>query len=119
MEVLINDRDIAANTRTIEFPYPAGAATQWIEAHPRLWTEGKSAIFAICQTQGELMGVIGLEIDIENQHAELGFWIGKEFRNQGYTSDAAKLIIEFGFRQLALKRIYASHLAPPIPLPDA
>jgi RimJ/RimL family protein N-acetyltransferase len=111
LEELINDREIAANTRTIEYPYPAGAAIKWIEAHPDLWTEGKGAIFAICQLDGALMGAIGLEIDPENHNAELGFWIGQDFRNCGYTSEAARMIIEFGFRDLALQKIYASHLA--------
>lgn len=111
MEELINDKEIAANTRTIEYPYPAGAAIKWIEAHPALWTEGKGAIFAICKSDGALMGAIGLEIDPQNQNGELGFWIGQDFRNQGYTTEAARMIIEYGFRGLALKKIYASHLA--------
>ena len=45
---LINDPEIAANTRNIEYPYPDGAGLEWIAKHPELWVQGKSAIFAVC-----------------------------------------------------------------------
>lgn len=111
MEELINDREIAANTRSIEYPYPQGAAIQWIESHPQLWIEGKSAVFAISKPNGDLMGAIGLRIDSANHNAELGFWMGREFRNLGFTSEAARAVLRFGFGQLALRKIHASHLA--------
>ena len=57
LEKLINDREIAANTRTIEYPYPQGEGANWIGRHAQLWLEGKSAIFAICDLRsGDLMG---------------------------------------------------------------
>ncbi len=110
MEQQINDRDIARNTRTIEYPYPQGAAAEWIEKHLQLWREGQAVVFAITdRTSGALMGAIGLTIEVEHQRAELGFWLGRTFRNQGYCSEAARAVVEFGFRELALHRIYASY----------
>ncbi len=111
MEVQINDREIAANTRTIEYPYPPGSANQWIEKHAELWLAGKSAIFAICDLEaGTLMGAIGLEIDESNQHAELGYWLGRKFWNRGYCTEAARAVVEFGLQELGLNKVHAHYL---------
>jgi RimJ/RimL family protein N-acetyltransferase len=45
-------------------------------------------------------------IDLGNRNAHFGILIGeKDVWSQGYGSEAAKLIVEFGFNQLALHRI--------------
>ncbi len=108
MSILINDREIAANTRSIEFPYPDGAAAKWISHHVDLWLGGKSAIFAICNlATADLMGAIGLEIKEADQNAELGYWLGRPFWNQGFCTEAARAVVEFGLRDLGLHRIHA------------
>jgi len=40
-------------------------------------------------------------------NAEIGFWMGKDFRNRGYMQNAIKIILIFGFEELKLERIYA------------
>lgn len=117
MEAIINDRLIASNTRTIEFPYPTGAAQVWINGHAESWLAGRSVVFAICNGRidskirpGELMGAIGLEIEEADQRAELGFWMGADFRGRGFCTEAARAVVEFGLQRLALNRIYAEHL---------
>ncbi len=112
---LINDREIASNTRSIPYPYPEPQASEWIESHADLWDQGKSAIFGICLVsdstgQPELCGAIGLEINSEFEHAELGYWIGREFWNQGICGEAARILVDFGFEHLNLHRIHAHHL---------
>ncbi len=111
LQTLINDKEIAANTRSIEYPYPDGAGLKWIEQHPKMWLDGKSAIFAVClKPDDQLTGAIGLEIEPENEHAELGYWLGRKFWNQGITTEAAAAVVRFGFQTLALHKIHAHHL---------
>lgn len=108
---LVNDKTIAANTRSIEYPYPDGAALHWIKQHPQMWSDGKSAIFAVClRDSGELTGAIGLEMSSKDESAELGYWIGRKYWNQGICSEAANAVIKFGFEVLALNKIFASHM---------
>ena len=108
---LVNDREIAANTRSIEFPYPEGAAVKWIEQHPKMWLDGKSAIFAICLKENDqLAGAIGLEISQRDENAELGYWVGKKYWNQGIATEAAGAVVRFGFETLALQKIHAHHM---------
>lgn len=44
------------------------------------------------------------------QRGTLGYWIGEPFANQGYMTEAVRLICAFGFDQLRLHRIEASCL---------
>lgn len=55
--------------------------------------------------------VIGImsfaHIDLEHRHAEIGYWLTKEAWGRGYASEAANLLIRYGFKELSLERIYA------------
>jgi len=120
---LVNNRAIAANTRSIPWPYPREMAVNWIEDANRDWQAGRSAVFGICvkpesSTQWEgwtsasamLIGSVGLEICAENENAELGYWIGEAYWNCGYCSEACRQVVSFGFEQLGLAKIHAHHM---------
>lgn len=108
---ICGDREIAANTRRIEHPYPAGAAAVWIEQHEGFWQQGRAVVFAIClKDRPGVVGAIGLELDSENHHAELGYWVEDVHRGNGYASEAAESVIRFGLGQLGLHRIFAHHM---------
>ncbi len=112
LEILINDREIAANTRTIDYPYPKGEGAEWISHHPRLWIEGKSAIFAICDLgSGQLMGAVGLEVSEPNQHAELGYWLGRDYWNRGFCTEAAQAVVKYGLTEMGLHKVHAHFLS--------
>jgi RimJ/RimL family protein N-acetyltransferase len=111
VERLLNDREIASNTRSIDYPYPKGAASIWIDSQFSKWESGDCSAFAICQRQtDQLIGGIGLEIEKSNHNAELGYWLGREFWNQGYCTEAARVILDHGFDQLGLHRIHCHYL---------
>lgn len=61
--------------------------------------------FAI-DINSEVIGGISL-MKIEGHKAELGYWLGKKYWNQGIMTEAIKLITNFGYNKLRLKRIYA------------
>ncbi len=108
---LAGDRDVASTTRLIPHPYPAGLAEQWIGSLTGLYAAGSSASFAITLRDGPLMGAIGLSINPADQHAELGYWVGRPFWNQGYCTEAGEAVLNFAFNVLALQRIYAHYMA--------
>ena len=108
---LVNDPEIVATTRALHFPYPEGTAARWIAQHPEAWVSGRAAIFAISlKRTGLVLGAIGLEIEVADERAELGYWIDPAFWSRGYASEAAQAVVEFGFRQLGLNRIMAEHM---------
>ena len=57
--------------------------------------------------EDKLIGTVGLEnFDYINRTATLGIFIGdKEYRSQGYGTEAIKLILEFGFKYKNLNSI--------------
>lgn len=103
-------REIAEMTGHIPFPYPDGAAEEWIAAHAGEWRRGVAVTFAIVLREPrELLGAIGLTMHPEHRRAELGYWLGIPFWNQGYMTEAARAVLRFAFDALELNRVYASH----------
>ena len=105
---LCNNKNVAAMTCRISYPCSLEETKQWIDTQAKASAEGLQANFAVTIEEPKvLIGVIGLEIEKQHRHAELGYWIGEDYWNQGYASEAVKAFIEYGFTQLELRRIYA------------
>ncbi|WP_206424290.1 GNAT family N-acetyltransferase [Cohnella candidum] len=57
---------------------------------------------------GNLIGRVCLfGFDEENDMAEIGFALSREFWNRGIASEASKALIEYGFEEMGLNRIEA------------
>jgi len=102
---LINNKKIWDNLRDlIPFPYTIEDAEDFISI-----CEGENPpmTFAI-EYSGELTGVIGLvkQTDIYKRTAEIGYWIGEPFWGKGIATKAVKLIVNYGFNDLRLVRIF-------------
>ncbi len=109
---LAGAREVAATTLNIPHPYPDGAAEAWILRQAEAGEQGREAVFAVVKrVGGVLMGAIGLRIDLEHARAELGYWIGVPHWGQGYCTEAAEAVVRYGFEELDLHRIHASHFA--------
>ncbi len=104
--------EIASTTAFIPHPYEDGMAEAWISTHPERLADGTGIICAITLLEaGVLCGAIELAIKPEHQRAELGYWIGVPYWGQGYCTEAAACMRDYGFRALGLHRILAMHLA--------
>ncbi|MCR2806649.1 GNAT family N-acetyltransferase [Paenibacillus soyae] len=111
MERLLQDKEIASTTLGIPYPYPRGAAVSFIQMRQDAAANGNGYSFAILdQAAGTFMGVIGLRINKDHNHAELGYWIGKPYWGHGYCTEAVKAVMDFAFRELELNRLYAAAL---------
>jgi RimJ/RimL family protein N-acetyltransferase len=111
VQQLAGDKDIASTTLNIPHPYEDGMAQEWIEPHQERFEKGLSVVFAITdRAEGHLMGAIGLELNPDHERAELGYWVGKPYWNQGYCSEAARAVLEYAFRVKGLNRVYAMHI---------
>ena len=102
---------IVENTRTMPHPYYEEDAIAWINMANQGFKAKNNFIFAIRfkKTQA-LIGGIGLTLDIENNRAELGYWLAEKFWNKGFTTEAVQAILKFGFEQLKLNKIVAVYL---------
>lgn len=107
-----SDRTIADTTISIPHPYPDREAERYIRKQIAAQKAGSSVTFAIeLKTEAKLIGIAELR-DIEPEHsvAELSYWLGVSAWGQGYMSEAIKPILNFGFINLSLNRIYAYHM---------
>jgi RimJ/RimL family protein N-acetyltransferase len=85
-------------------PYNDYAEQEWYE---EISTDDDDVVLLIC-ADGDPAGFMGLH-DVDNKFgtAELGHWVAPEHQGQGYATDAARTIVEYGFDHLRLHKINA------------
>jgi [ribosomal protein S5]-alanine N-acetyltransferase len=102
-----NDRNVWINLRDrMPYPYRLEDALSWIE---RTIQQEPRTNFII-DVNGKTVGGIGLVLgsDIERCSAEVGYWLGAEYRNQGIATAALSRICQYAFEELRLLRIFAT-----------
>ena len=104
---LIGAHEVAVTTLRIPHPYTEEHARQFIAGSAELSSKNHFGIFR--RTDDQLLGGIGLRSEEEQQRAELGYWIGAPYWGNGYATEAARAVVDYGFTTLKLNRIYASH----------
>jgi ribosomal-protein-alanine N-acetyltransferase len=111
VERLAGAREVADTTLNIPHPYPPGAANAWIASQAVQWTKRKSTVYAMTlKATDELVGAISLGVSPAHAQAEIGYWTGVEYWNQGYCTEAGRVLVRFGFETLGLHRIEGRHL---------
>lgn len=112
VQQLAGDREIASTMVNIPHPYEDGMAEEWIGTHQERFDRGELVNWAIVRWGDDtLVGAIGLGIHPSHGRAELAYWIGKPFWGEGYCTEAAEAVLDYGFSVLGLNRIYADHMS--------
>jgi RimJ/RimL family protein N-acetyltransferase len=102
---LAGAREVAATTLRIAHPYNEQHAREFLV----MAQDSDKAWFAIAlRDSGQFCGGVGLRIEPEHSHAELGYWIGVPFWGNGYATEAAQAAVRYGFQDLQLRRIAAA-----------
>jgi len=102
---LANNKKVWDNLRDyIPHPYNEEDAEHFINLTKE---EEPKQNFAV-EYNSELCGVIGLIVqrDVYKNSAEIGYWLGEPYWGKGIATKAVELIVEYGFNQLGLHRIY-------------
>jgi RimJ/RimL family protein N-acetyltransferase len=108
VQALLASPEISETTQNISYPYPDGAAAQWISGHQAAAEAGFSLSWAVVrETDSTLMGTIALGLNRQNQRGTLGYWLGVPYWNHGYMSEAATAVTEWAFEALHLNRVEA------------
>lgn len=106
---LAGDEAIARYTLHIPHPYLNGAAEEFIAHTQENLASGEAYTFAIIRCEDErLLGATGMSIH-QHDKAEIGYWMGVPYWGQGYMTEAVMRLIQFGFEDLKLNRIYATY----------
>ena len=108
---LDSDKIYSENTANIPYPYKEADAEFLIHGVVDKGFENETDfVFAIRNKEnGLIMGLIGIHHwDKANQKAEIGYWLGKEFWNKGYVTEAMAEVLAFGFKVLNLNKMFAN-----------
>lgn len=109
---LAGDPAVSDTALDIPHPFEEGMAAAWIGGHAAGFAAGTQAVFAVVDAAtGALVGAAGLMAEPAHGRAELGYWIGRASWGRGLATLAARAVVRFGFTELGLRRIHASHLA--------
>jgi ribosomal-protein-alanine N-acetyltransferase len=103
---LIGTREVAATTLRIAHPYSEEDARGFLALAQQA---GKIWLAITLRSDRRQIGGIGLRVEDQHQHAELGYWLGVPFWGMGYATEAAREMLRYGFSDLHLHRIFASH----------
>ena len=102
-----NNKKISDQVINIPYPYQEMNAVFRLSYVVQGFKAKTRFVFAIILKENqELAGEISLHLN--QQYAEMGYWVGEPFWNQGIATEAAGAIIQFGFQQLGLQLIYAT-----------
>ncbi|SDN67019.1 GNAT family N-acetyltransferase [Bacillus sp. OK048] len=108
---LANNKELAS-ILGLPHPYELEYAEDWIAVQPEQIEKGVEYPLTIVSNElNEIIGTITIRIDNSNNKGELGYWIGKDYWGNGFATEAVHKIIEFGFTQLNLNKIWASAIS--------
>lgn len=108
---LARDHAIADMTATVPHPYERALADAFIAMRTAPGADDEIAVWALeRRTDRRFIGVISLAFEPEIDSAELGYWVGVPFWNQGYTTEAGHAVLAHGFGTFGLASIISNHL---------
>ncbi|KAA3660321.1 MAG: N-acetyltransferase [Calditrichaeota bacterium] len=108
VQKLANCKQVTATTLQLPYPYELPHAEEWIQTHETLYKDRQQVVFAITLLdKGNLVGAIGMRTDKVHENAEIGYWVGVDFWNKGFATEAARAVVEFAFSKMELNRIFA------------
>jgi RimJ/RimL family protein N-acetyltransferase len=109
---LAGDEAISDTTLRIPYPYTVEAALEWIGTHKSIRSKGWALFYAInLKETGDLIGSVGIDIDQLHSRAEIGYWIGKKYWNEGYATEAASCLLDYAFVSLKVHKVVSHHFA--------
>lgn len=107
---LLDDWDVVRTTSNIPFPYQRPMADEFIGQVTEQMSEGRALVFAIEERlSGQLIGCVGATLHSPDT-AELGYWIGRPWWNQGFATEAVRRTLRVLFDNFSMARVWAAVL---------
>lgn len=106
------NENIAKYTLNLPHPYFEKDAVFWVNLANEGYENGSRLNLAMRNKKTlDFMGGIGLTINKKNNRAEVAYWIGEPFWSKGFTTEATKAIMKYGFDELGLNKITSTHMS--------
>jgi len=109
---LAGNYEVAKNTLNIPHPYTEADARQWLHLTRQGFEQQRAYAFALeLRATGEFIGGMGLTLVPRCHRAEAGYWLGQPYWGRGLATEALSALLRFGFEELKLNKIHATHHA--------
>jgi len=107
LKEICNDISVHRFTH-VPYPYTMKNALEFIKQCKVNRKKGNEFVYGIFEKETKkLVGTVSfVRISKRDNKAEIGYLIGKEFRNKGYATEAARLLLDYGFRKFKFHKIY-------------
>lgn len=107
------DRRVSRFLVGVPSPYSLALARRWIASRVEWWTLGRGLTLAIARrgVESPLLGTVSLRLFARDRRAELGYWLAAPAWGDGLATEAARAIVDYGFREWSLARIHAEVMA--------
>lgn len=107
------DRRVAKYLLQVPSPYPVALARRWAIARRAWWDQGRGLTLAVTRRDepDRLLGTVSLRRHARDRRAELGYWLAVPAWGHGIATEGVRAIVDYGFRELVLARIYAQVIA--------
>lgn len=102
---LVDDPEIRRWLDRIPDPYTVPDAEEYIAGTRVALTAGTQVALAVV-VDGQLAGSMDLRLDpVDGLLGEIGYWVAAGVRGRGVASTSARLVADFGFEALGLRRV--------------
>lgn len=104
-----NDPEVSLKMLIHPYPFTDLHALEYIQNAARMWKDGKGGLFAIVlKEKSKKIGIAGLRnLDFMHETGAISFLIDPLFQQRSYAAEAAKAVLNFGFKDLHLNCIRA------------
>ncbi len=107
---LCNNKKIYDMTLNLPYPYTYEDGYEWIKYLYTSFDLDRSVNFAITDKEDRtLYGCVGAIISQVHKRAEIGYWLGEDYWNQGIMTEAVIYLIDFLFTKRNLHKVYGEH----------
>lgn len=109
---LAGDKTVSDTTLRIPYPYSEAMVLGWIGKHGSIRDRGLALFYAIdLKESAELVGSIGIDVYLIDSRATIGYWVGKNYWNRGYATEAGSILLEYVFNVMKFHRVDSHHFA--------
>lgn len=105
-----NDWEVAKGTLNLPYPYEETDFLAFMERIEARDDDDPQHTFGLVLRESDmLIGTCGIGIRDRHESAEIGYWVGKAYWGNGYATEAARCLINYGFVEQGLNRIGAEY----------
>ena len=105
----LNNFNIARNTARIPFPYHRDDALDFISFIKTLDERSLTCAITEKSKPSEMLGIVSYEFSIEQNDAELGYWLSEPHWDKGYMTEAVSAIVHHAFAVSKLDQLVSCY----------